>query len=189
MLTFDPELHEYRWNGQPVPSVTQVIGAVWPELYAHSSQYAMARGSAVHAAIESDIRGELADWMLTSEIEGYVQAARACRRDLGIEIELNETRLYSAIYGYAGTLDIKGRIGKRNTLLDWKSGNPGWQCGPQTAAYAQALQEMTGDVVTLRYGAWLHNDGTYNLIQYKNFTDDFEDFKAALRVLRRRRAA
>jgi hypothetical protein len=28
-LTFDAEKHEYRWQGKPVPSVTQILGSVY----------------------------------------------------------------------------------------------------------------------------------------------------------------
>lgn len=188
MLTFDPVAHEYRLNGNVLPSVTQVIGAVWPELYAHSSDYARDRGSRVHEAIDEDLRTGAEDWTLSTEIQGYVAAARRVVAELELEIVSVEQRLWSDTYRYAGTLDIVARRNGKLLLLDWKTGDPGWQCGLQTAAYAHALQERDGIVVTKRVGCHLRSDGSYDLTQYNNFRSDFADFCAALRVFRRKAA-
>lgn len=193
MLTFDADSHTYRLNGVTLPSVTTVIGGVWPELYEWCTEFARDRGSKVHQAIDEDLRGTLVDWMLDAEVEGYVMAARRVLADLDLKVELFEERLYSSVYGYAGTLDVvgrrrSGRLQGSRVLLDWKCGEPGWACGLQTAAYDAALQERHGIFVDERIGVRLFPDATYRITTYDDFDGDFADFTAALRVYRRKAA-
>lgn len=186
-IAFYRETHTYMVNGVAVPSVTTVIGEVWPELYEHTKEYAMWRGSVVHELIHRSITTGDREFYRSNPFAGYVEAAHRFIEESRAQVISSERRVYSKAYNYPGTLDIDAIVDGVRTITDWKSGNPGWQCGLQTAAYAHALQEETGEVVKKRLGVWLHQDGTYQAIPYKNFREDFADFCSALRVLARRR--
>lgn len=186
VLQFEPLTHTYSVGGRVVPSVTTVIKAVWPELYDHCTDFARERGSIVHEIIHLHLTGELDESSVSPVCSGYFAAAKRFIAESGIEIRQSERRLYSQTYGYAGTLDIVGMLNGRRVLGDWKSGDPGWQAGLQLAAYAQAWHETTGELIQDRIAVWLHEDGTYTVVPFKDYRGDFADFAAALRVLARR---
>ena len=189
-LLFDEATHTYTRDGVEVPSVTTVISGVWPELYDWSTDYAMERGSKVHKAIALDFEGDLDEDSLSPILVPYLHAARRFLLESGFSTEHDgcERRLYSPTYGYAGTLDRLGILGGKRTIVDFKTGDPGWATGLQTAAYAHAIQEETGVPVRRRFGCRLKPDATYTLIEYPNYRDDLDLFVAALKVYRRKAA-
>lgn len=188
VLEFDPERHEYRASGRLVPSVTQIIQDVGFMDSEHYTESARALGSAVHAAIhyldESDL-----DWdTVTPELTGYVRAWEKFKLETQIEIELREYRVFNRIFGYAGTLDRTARLNWEpgTWLLDAKTGaHEDWHA-LQSAAYCAAFEKP------LRYrraGVYLSADGAYRIREFPpgEFTDDWSDFQAALRVWNRKR--
>lgn|SRR5574340_48203 len=188
-LDFNEAEHRYTVDGRDVPSVTQVISRVFPELYAHSGDFAKQRGSIAHKAIALDLEGVLDEDSVSPVIAPYLAAARRFLAESHIKVMAFERRLYSPTYGYAGTLDVIGLDGKSPALWDWKTGAPGWQAGLQTAAYVQMWQEAAGDVIRARFAVHLHDDGSFTVTSYPNFKSDFADFCAALRVYHRKEAA
>ncbi len=186
-LLFYPEAHRYFVDGRPVDSVTQIIGATWPELYAHSNEFAMERGSVVHEITSLYDDGTLDEDSVSPIVSGFFDAYKRFLAETGFIVEENERKVYSDSYNYAGTLDRIGRLGAKRVLIDIKTGNPGWQCGPQTAAYSTAWHEETGEFIRTRYGLWLRESGEYSLIPFRDFQNDFADFTAAQRVIARRR--
>lgn len=193
ILTFDPEPHVYRVDGRKVPSVTQVLGAVYGDLiWPWTNEFAMERGRLVHHALHLWIIGDLDPKTLSNYVAGYVAAGIRFLQESGFEIAqvggapASENRMYSAIYDFAGTADIFGTLNRKLSVVDFKTGEPGWACGPQTMAYALMWQEMYGTVPRDRYGLHLHEDGTYQLVPYKDARNDQADFLAALRVMKRR---
>lgn len=188
ILTFEEEPHEYRVDGRPVPSVTQVIkeaygDLVWPWV----NEFAMERGRIAHKALHLWQLGDLDAKSLSSYIAGFVAAGIRWLTESGFEIRVSEHRMYSVIYDYAGTCDLIGTLDRKSACVDYKTGEPGWACGPQTWAYTQAWQEETGEVIRNRYGLHLFEDGHYQLIPYHADRDDKADFLAARRVVARRR--
>lgn len=180
-LTFDEAAHAYYLDGRRLPSVTQVLERTRIVDYGYipprTREMALRRGSAVHTAIALDIEGDL-DEASFEPLMGYVEAARAARRDLGIAIpDCFEQRRYHPQHLYAGTVDlIYGDI-----LLDWKTNSAEWWVRLQTAAYAA----MFGGGEFRRIAVELHDDGTYRLETFKakDYRRDFNDFLCCLRVV------
>jgi hypothetical protein len=113
--SFDEATHTYRIDGEPVPSVTQVLGDVLPGYQA--SEWHMQRGTAMHACAAMVAQGVAFDH--DPQLDGRVAALRAFFRDIPLKVAAVEQRLYSPGYRYAGTCDFVGRIGG-------KMAEPGW---------------------------------------------------------------
>lgn len=174
MLTFKPDTHEYFWDGQPVPSVTRILQQVVD--YSGIPQEVLERkrqiGDAVHRAIALDLAHDLDE---ESVVEPWAPYFRAWHRFLvenGFETTLFEHRVYHRKYGYAGTLDLWGRVKGQYVLLDIKTGSDIHPAAAlQTAAYAEALQAQDGLGTDCRYALHLKPDGTYELHPFKERTD------------------
>lgn len=190
-LTFDAPSHVYTLDGATLPSVTTILGRVYPELWQFCGDFAKERGTVVHEAIDLYLGGDLDEDFLAPSIEGYVRAAKAAIAEIGIEIEGHELRMASRSLGIAGTADIAGAI-KRGTksrlaIVDWGTGEKGWAGGLQTAMYAAMFQENTGRSVPLRFAVHLKADGQFSVHEYTS-REDLPEFLAALRVYRRKAA-
>lgn len=124
VLTFDESSHTYRLDGRVVPSVTQILGKVYPFVYGGIPQAILERkarvGAAVHKAIELFIAGALDEDSVHSEVRPYLDSFTRWWDDVqAYEVRLEE-RLYSPA-GYAMTRDFVGRIEGRLWLIDWKT--------------------------------------------------------------------
>lgn len=180
-LTFDEGAHAYAWDGNPVPSVTQVLArltdyaSIPPEVLA----MAAARGKAVHHAVELDVAEDLDEEDLHEEVRGRLAGWRAFRQALNFRPMGSEVRVYSRRHGYAGTLDLWGYLRGVPTVIDVKATYAiPEHVGIQLAAYAQALNESyrTGPlrrgVLHLERQRWQFVPCTRSL--------DFQDFLAEL---------
>ena len=72
-LQFDSEKHLYTIDGAPVPSVTQMINAVYPRNYSCGNWY-LERGSAMHYAIHFLVQGKLRWESVDHRILGRIRA-------------------------------------------------------------------------------------------------------------------
>ena len=112
-------------------------------------------GTQAHELIDHIIQGLEPE--VPPELEAVVNNFLAWRASSGMDIRLTEAMVYSEKYRYAGSADaIAYRDGKL-IVLDWKTGNGIYpEYGLQVAAYAKALEEMTGEPVgeawTVRLG-------------------------------------
>ncbi len=194
VLTFEDEPHIYRVDGRQVFSVTQALKTAYGDLvWPWANEFAMERGKRVHYALHLWIRGELDVKKLSEYIASYVAAGIRFFQESGFEIAstvdgrvASEMRMYSSIYDAAGTADLFGLLNRRRACVDFKTGEPGWIAGPQTWAYTEMWQELTGEVIRDRYALRLYEDGSYQLVPYKDHKNDQADFIAALRVAQRR---
>jgi hypothetical protein len=193
VLTFEEEAHVYAIDGRPVFSVTQALKAAYGDLcWPWANEFAMERGRRVHQALNYWIRGELDVKKLSDYIAGYVAAGIRFFNETGFEIAsfdgvpASEVRMYSSVYDVAGTADLFGTLYRRRACVDFKTGEPGWIAGPQTWAYTAMWQEMTDEVIRDRFALRLCEDGSYQLVPYKDHKNDQSDFLAALRVAQRR---
>ncbi len=187
MLTFDAAAHEYRWDGVPVPSVTQVIeDAGLKPPYAGDGSAAK-RGTKVHELLELYDKGELDvdAWLAydsrlpeDKRLKPYFDAYMAFRSDCKCEWKIAEGRLYSPALMVAGTVDRMGLVNGEPAILDLKTTNgvpPYAATAVQTAGY-HLLSEDTRQAN--RFALALHGDGTYKLIMYRN-QQDYQAFKSA----------
>lgn len=177
MLTFDEPTHTYRWQGRVVPSVTQVLDSClnsFAFVAENLLEAARDRGTYVHQLCELSDLGELDD---DAERDGEhwkrLLAWRKFCSDYGANWSAIETRGYSARFGYAGTVDRRGKLerhtGTRQWIIDIKSSaskSKSW--GMQLAAYRQIATEE--DVMS-----WaLARRGTVQLLENGNYV--FEEF-------------
>ena len=195
MLTFDAPSHVYRWEGQPVPSVTQVMEDVGIIDYSHIPEFSrdkwLERGRFVHEATHFDDEGELDEGTLDESLLPYVLAWRKFRQESRLVISLIEHRGYHQKFGYAGTLDRSGTVWvsggvQADVLLDIKTTSaPEWT-RYQTAAYAAFFENPRR---FRRLAVELHRDASYRLFEYegKDWQNDFGIFCAALTTYRVKR--
>lgn len=141
-LTFDETAHEYRLEGQPVPSVTQVLQLIdsFEGVPLDVLEAAREFGQHVHHAVELDSKGELDEDSLDPALAEYVAGWRKFLSDREATVLASEARVCDPRLRYAGTLDSLVSIGGKTWLIDVKSGAiPTGTVGPQTAAYLHAL--------------------------------------------------
>ena len=148
MIQFDAATHTYTLEGRRLPSVTEVLKPLSDAEYRHVDHTVMDRaaalGRAVHKMIELDLRDDLDVDALDEPLHPYLRQWREFRALSGFEAILSEQIVYSARYGYAGTLDLFGRLNGRYVLIDAKrTAAVPRTAGPQTAAYQIALCESS----------------------------------------------
>lgn len=104
---FDARLHQYRYEGRIVPSVTQIMRPLTDTAYRGIDPATLADaadfGTAVHAATEYLDEGVLDESTLQPEWVPYVNAYKDWKRLMGPRILQVETRL--ACQRFAGTID------------------------------------------------------------------------------------
>ncbi len=154
-LTFNEELHEYRYNGEIVPSVTQLLSAVGlPDLSGipeANLKIGQERGKKVHQITELWDRHTLDESGLSESGHKYL-AQWAYAWDMlgrpewtGIEV-----KLYAD--GFAGTPDrVFINEPKRFCLLpDIKTGYDLIAVGPQTAGYEWLIKKCVPKIRKFR---------------------------------------
>lgn len=178
MLTFNEQLHEYRYDGVKIPSVTQIISDVglsnFDGVNKRMMEIAQERGSFVHLACELFDKGELDESTVDPELVGYVDGWMTFCRDFKPRWLAIEKRIYSKL-GYAGTLDRLARIGRKNILIEIKTGAKSKAHEVQLGAYS--LEEKCSGVWTL----YLPGNGKYK-IEENNMQRGQNIFKSALTI-------
>lgn len=187
-LAYNDELHEYRLDGNVVPSVTQVLEPVRLETGGSDAQreYKRQIGKALDAAIQLSERQDLDYSTLSPEVLPYFEAWLAFKRDTGFRPLLLQPKVYSRKLRFAGTLDLLGtRVPDSlnpDELIDTKCT---WAMDQvtalQTAGYAIAALESLGIRTKKRAGLQLLRDGKY---KYHPFNDPNDEhvFKACLSI-------
>lgn len=184
-LTFQPEGHVYRIDGEVVPSVTQILAplydfsAIPPDVLERKS----AIGVAVHAATELIDLDDLDESTVDPAIEGYLDAYRQFLEDEKPEWIYSEQPFGHRVWRFAGTLDRHGRMRDGLTTIDLKSvAELSPAVGPQTAAYEVLRQHHDEDETpAARYALQLKPSGKYVLKQYRD-ADDARVFASLLSV-------
>jgi hypothetical protein len=189
-LQFDAARHVYSRGGRTVPGVTGVIraslGYPFEHVAARVLEYAQQRGTAVHRACELDDEGVLDDATIDPRIMPYVVAWRSFRSQYPLTVITAETRLYSTVYGFAGTPDVVAMLPDDTlAVIDRKTGLPGIAARLQTAGYAQLVAELQSvDVRSVRrFALRMLPTGKYRFDEH-TATSDWRDFIACLTVAR-----
>ena len=103
-------------------------------------------GTQAHILIDAVLKGEKPQ--IPPELDPLMASFDAWRKAAGLDVRFTEQMVYSAKYKYAGTLDALAYRGDRVVALDWKTSNGLYpEYALQVAAYAKALEEMSGEVV------------------------------------------
>lgn len=185
MIDFDPVEHVYTHAGKRVPSVTQVLGFIedWERVPRDLLDAAAEFGTHVHEAAALLVRDEL-DWSsLDPALVPPLESLMAFLRESGAVVIESEKRLYHQVMRYAGTLDAVVHWKGGLAVLDWKTGQTvPKSVGPQTAAYAAALESMGGPKIKRRYCVQLLAD-KYRVTKLDN-QNDWNVFQSCLNVWR-----
>lgn len=193
MLTFDKERHEYRWDGQIVPSVSEILRPVVDYSRVPTDVLERKRqiGVAVHEAIALDLEGDLdeesladpgAQWWVP-----YFMGFRKFRRENPITVLRFEQPVYHKL-GYAGTPDLVAIIAVRKreqpAVIDHKTPLTLHSATAlQLAAYKWALvEEGVMQQTSPRLALRLAKDGTYELKEYHDYGRDLSVFQSLLNV-------
>lgn len=178
-LQFDEETHTYWLAGRRLPSVTTITGPIMPN-------YGIADptlGSRVHTLTEHHDNGTP---HLITEDDAlalmYLAHWRQFLEDYDAVWSAIEERIHNPAWGYAGTLDRRGRMvinGEPHAVIvDIKTGEPDRWHGVQLAGYAFALGTNTTDY--RRFGVYLRPDH-YKVIEYAD-PSDFVAFTALVTI-------
>jgi len=179
-VTFDPEVHSYRWapTGQRFLSVTDVIkieGFIRGDYFTLQSRE---RGRAVHLAIYLMEKGTL-DWSsIDPIIEPYVAAYLLAKKEINWLTVYYEQKVCNPYLRYGGTLDLACVINGYPAVIDYKTGGLQNWTRYQTAGYADCLDvrdfcERAGIAMApfKRFGLELRGDGKYDLKPFANPND------------------
>jgi len=135
-IEFNAARHEYRVRGLLFPSVTTILhelGAIDDRWFTEET---CERGRRVHeatVALDYDLAG-VGDF--DPDIQGYLRSWLAFRETSKPEILAVEELVASIEYGYAGTLDRRVTLAKRESILDLKTGSRAPWIALQLAGYA-----------------------------------------------------
>lgn len=165
-LKFYDTGHIYEYNGQIVPSVSELCRFLSREVYADISptqlENAAQRGTAVHAAtVELDATGTVE---CDDAILPYLQAYAQFLREHDVRWELTEHPLAHQQLLYAGTIDRAGWVDGHYAIVDFKTTS----AVQKTLVKAQLngyfkLMEYNPQPVTRLYCLQLMDNGRYRL--------------------------
>lgn len=185
-LQFDGADHVYRLDGGRVPGVTQVLEPYTGLEFVNREVLRAAAdfGRNVHMACHLFNRDELDFDALDPALRPYVDAWALFLEQTGAVVIASEFPVYSERHRYAGTPDVLLDWNAREVLTDLKStASVPRTVGPQTAAYVEAYNEMTGKRIRDRYCLHLKPDGKYSSHKLTN-ARDWTVFQSCLNVHR-----
>ena len=183
ILEFDEASHVYSVDGRVYPSVTQIISATFPDLFAAIPPAVLARkanlGTAVHAAIELYLHEELDTSSMHPAIMPYFESWLAWATD-EIQTTVQLEARFASVLGYAGTVDWVGDTSTHGLcILDWKTtASPSRTHRIQTAGYAVGLPEP----LAKRGCLYLKGDGSRAILNLHPDPRDIVDWTSVLRV-------
>ena len=141
MLSFDEPTHTYRWDGQVMPSVSQLLASSGLKPEARYTPGSAERGSEVHRLTELfDL--EFLQLGEAGEYEGYLIAWASFVKQTGWKSTAIEARVANPHLWLAGTIDRIGTMNGETWKLDIKSGAKARWHGYQLAAYNLITQSM-----------------------------------------------
>lgn len=138
-LAFQEDNHEYKLDGNIIPSVTQIIqGAglinldfIPKDLLEEKADL----GKKVHKATELYDVDNLQIDDLHETLRNYLDQWIKFRRDYNFTPELIEVEYFHPLYRFAGRIDRVGEIGNKLSIIDIKTGTKQKTHAIQTAGY------------------------------------------------------
>lgn len=183
-IEFDEALHEYRVDGRKLPGVTSILKPLYGDLRFVREDilaYKSELGQAVHKAVELHVKGGLVYDSLVSPVAEYFEQYLIFEAETGFEPTESEIRVSSAL-GYAGTLDLSGRLNGELGICDLKcTAALSPAVALQTAAYQHAYNERAAERAVRRWALRLYPGG-YRLQPYRDDAVDFAAFLGLLKI-------
>lgn len=180
LLTFDEAKHEYRLDGRVVPSVTQVLGAVYRDVYAGIPAEVLARkaalGQAVHRVIQLFLLERLDTSTVHASVEPYFESWLQWWATTEYQVFQAEHQFYNQAGGYAGTIDFRS-LDNTPAVVDWKITSTRVPTHPiQIGGYAYHTGATEGGCL------YLKDDGSPGEYVPTNLLRAKADWLATLRV-------
>jgi hypothetical protein len=137
-------------------------------------------GTQAHTLIEQIIQGRAPQ--IPPQFGSVVSSFAAWRRGAGLDIKFTETMVYSAKYRYAGAMDALALREGELIALDWKTSNGIYpEYALQVAAYAKAIEEMSGQPVKEAWAVRLgKTTAEFDARRVVDLDGAFNAFRAAL---------
>ena len=199
-LSFEPKGHVYRWNGQVVPSVTQVlhqwIRLEWSGVYVNTLSGATVDavifeaagkvGKDIHIGAAYLLRGQGLDWdALSPDLVSPLKQCEVWVKLFSVKSLHVEEPMYSERLVVAGTPDLICTLNgdaKTIALVDIKTGLANDMVGAQTSGYEMIAREAkTIRKIIKRYSLVLPRDGSaYKFKPLDGYVDDATYFMACL---------
>jgi hypothetical protein len=196
-FTYEETKHEYRLNGLVIPSVTKIIGDIFPisdfiskELLEQKADL----GKKIHSTTQLHDEGTLDENNLHPILKNYLGSWIKFRKDYDVQFDLDflpeqiEVLLYHTIYKFAGRVDRIPLISKEHCIVDLKSGTEQKKTHAlQTAAYAMLANQLLDKKFKIkkRYAVYLSETG-YKVTEHK-ITNDENVFLSCLSIYNYRR--
>jgi hypothetical protein len=185
-ISFDPEAHEYRYDGKVLLSVTQMLemaGLIFTRWFTKLSAI---KGSVGHLITQLVDEGGVDESTIDPEIEGYYRAYLKFKEECGPKWTHIETMYADPHVGVAGTVDRVGSLlapgesKRKRVVLDIKTGAPQPWHAVQLAGYkhlASRQQILSGADRShagkqKRFGLYLKKNGKYALTEYSDRRDE-----------------
>jgi hypothetical protein len=172
MLDFKSEGHVYLWDGEVVPSVSQILKKIGiTRDYEQVDDFYRQRGTFVHQAIEYHIKHTLEESSLDPEnvLPYFLGYKKWTEKEMYVPRE-TELPLYSQKYGFAGTIDQTCIIENERDgegICDIKVTESSDKAADlQLCAYAQLYYEAYGRWPAFRMVLELHGDQSVKPIFY-----------------------
>jgi len=186
-LVFRESDHKYFWNGNLVPSVTQILSdtGLWPD-YSQLDPFYADRGNKVHRAISLWEKWRLREDLLSAQLWPYLESYKLWKIMIGYVPISIETPSYNPTFNYAGTADSYGdsEFWGRDIFVDIKCGPPNIFFGLQLAGYALMKEDYYR---YKRVSVHLQKDGSIANHQVHDNQEDFQIFKSAVTVYHAKR--
>jgi hypothetical protein len=118
MLTFDADVHQYKWDGKVVPSVSEILRKVGlSKDYVGIDDFYKNRGAVLHKCVELYLKGVLDEETIDPVVKPYFDGFLAYWSKHKHKPVKIEEPLYSEDWKFAGTPDLVCE----NIIIDWKT--------------------------------------------------------------------
>ena len=185
-ISFEPEAHEYRYDGNVLLSVTQMLEMVGLVITKWFTEVSAIRGSVSHLITQLVDEGGVDESTVDPELEGYYRAYLKFKEDCGPKWTHIETMYADPYVGVAGTVDrvgsllVPGQPNRHRVILDIKTGSPQPWHAVQLAGYKHLVsrqQVLSGTDSRYvgkqkRFGLYLKKTGKYTLTEYSDRKDE-----------------
>lgn len=171
--TFDSKTHTYALDGNPVPSVTQILSSIQGYNYVDPEclKYRADIGTKAHRACELFDRGTLNEETLHPLLAGYLAGWKKFKSTTGYVIEQSELWDISTLYRFGGRIDNIGILNNKRTIIDIKTGCQSISHAIQMAGYSLLWEAERGEVVEQRVCVYLSEGGDFKVKQHVSLLD------------------
>ena len=190
---YDPDEHIYRIDGNVVENPTTVFKSLGLIDLTHATEQGKNLGTAVHRATHFMDENDLEITECDSRLRPYVEAWCKFKDEMRFVPHLIEKQCYSLTYRFGCTPDRYGFLAESTpAVVEIKTTEPQDYVDLQLAAQALALAEYkpvaslagleAADLI--RLCVWIRKDGTYKVIECRDYTHDRCAWLAALTLYR-----